>query len=261
MEDKNRLVWQQVAYYAPFLSDENVAEAIKLIEARREEICQDGGVRYSTTPFIDDIDDEDDEYGDDVYESSIELDDDLPFSNDGYSSIDEEEHSRWETECLLAELEDIVDRLQLSGMSLDAIHEFIDKRQTISRMAITEDYRIFLPEYNNMEIEMTALPKALYFLFLRYPEGIVLKELQNHYTELLNIYRQLRPNLDEEKRALTVSKLVNPLSNAINENLARIRKAFVEKFDEHLSKNYIITGAPGESYAIELNRRLVVWQD
>lgn len=258
MEDKNSLVWQQVAYYAPFLSDENVAEAIKLIEARREEICQDGGVRYSTTPFIDAIDDEDDEYGDDVYASSIDY---YPYNENLTPEENEEEQSKWETDELLYDLEYIVDRLQLSGMSLDAIHEFIDKRQTISRLAITEDYRIFLPEYNNMEIEMTALPKALYFLFLRYPEGIVLKELQDHYTELLSIYRQLRPNLDEEKRALTVSKLVNPLSNAIHENLARIRKAFVEKFDEHLSKNYIITGAPGEPYAIELNRRLVVWQD
>lgn len=258
MKDKNSLVWQQVAYYAPFLSDENVEEAIRLIEARREESVPDDDVMYSTTPFIDAIDDEDDEYGDDVYESSIEL---YPYDENLTPEENEEERSKWETDELLYDLEYIVDSLQLSGMSLDAIHEFIDKRQTISRLAITEDYRIFLPEYNNMEIEMTALPKALYFLFLRYPEGIVLKELQDHYTELLNIYRQLRPNLDEEKRALTVSKLVNPFSNAIHENLARIRKAFVEKFDEHLSKNYIITGAPGEPYAIELNRRLVVWQD
>lgn len=165
------------------------------------------------------------------------------------------------TQALLQMLDRTIEALQLSGMSVEALHEFVDKRQTVSRLVITEDYRIFLPEYNNMEIVMSALPKALFFLFLRYPEGIVLKELQDHNAELYNIYRQLRPHSDEVRVALTVTNLVNPLSNAINENMARIRKAFVEKFDEHLAKHYIITGRPGEAYAIPLDRSLVEWKE
>ena len=162
---------------------------------------------------------------------------------------------------MLSELQEAVARLRLHGVSLMAIHELIDKQEPLSKLVITPDYRLFLPDYNNMEIEMGTLPKALYFLFLRYPEGIVLKTLPDHYTELLNIYRQLRPRANEERIRVTITKVTNPLGNAINENVARIRKAFVEKFDEHLAQNYFVKGERAGLYGISLDPSLVVWKE
>ena len=173
----------------------------------------------------------------------------------------EEERSLKATADILRDLRMTVQRLRLEGVSLMAIHEFIDKQEPLSRMIITPDYRIFLPDYNNMEIEMGALPKAIYFLYLRYPEGIVYKHMPDYYNELLGIYKQLRPNTDEARLNLTVTKVVNPLGNALNENLARIRKAFVEKFDEHLANNYIILGERGAAYSIPLDRDLITWEE
>ena len=173
----------------------------------------------------------------------------------------DEEQSLVETEKVLRELRRTVQKLRLEGVSLMAIHEFIDKNEPLSRMVISPDYRIFLPDYNGMEIEMGALPKAIYFLYLRYPEGIVYKHMQDYYTELLNIYKQLRPNTDEARLNLTITKVVNPLGNALNENIARIRKAFVEKFDEHLANNYIIKGERGAQYYIPLDRDLILWEE
>ena len=172
-----------------------------------------------------------------------------------------EEKSLIETANVLCELRMTVQKLRLEGVSLMAIHEFIDKQEPLSRMIITPDYRIYLPDYNDMEIEMGALPKAVYFLYLRYPEGIIYKHMQDYYNELLNIYRQLRPNTDEARLNLTITKVVNPLGNALNENIARIRKAFVEKFDEHLANNYIITGERGLQYSIPLDRNLITWEE
>ena len=162
---------------------------------------------------------------------------------------------------MLSNLQEAVARLRLHGVSLMAIHELIDQQEPLSRLVITPDYRLFLPDYNNMEIEMGTLPKALYFLFLRYPEGIVLKTLPDHYTELLNIYRQLRPRANEERIRVTITKVTNPLGNAINENVARIRKAFVEKFDEHLAQNYFVKGERARLYGISLDPSLVVWDE
>lgn len=172
-----------------------------------------------------------------------------------------EEKSLIETANVLRELRMTVQKLRLEGVSLMAIHEFIDKQEPLSRMIITPDYRIYLPDYNDMEIEMGALPKAVYFLYLRYPEGIIYKHMQDYYNELLNIYRQLRPNTDEARLNLTITKVVNPLGNALNENIARIKKAFVEKFDEHLANNYIITGERGLQYSIPLDRNLITWEE
>lgn len=173
----------------------------------------------------------------------------------------EEERSLIDTQKVLEQLRRTVQKLRLDGVSLMAIHEFIDKQEPLSRMIITPDYRIFLPDYHNMEIEMGALPKAIYFLFLRYPEGIVYKHMQDYFTELLNIYKQLRPNTDEARLHVTITKVVNPLSNALNENFARIRQAFVEKFDEHLAWRYIISGERGSEYRIPLDRELITWEE
>ena len=173
----------------------------------------------------------------------------------------EEEQSLKETAEILRDLRMTVQRLRLEGVSLMAIHEFIDKQEPLSRMIITHDYRIFLPDYNNMEIEMGALPKAIYFLYLRYSEGIIYKHMPDHFSELLNIYKQLRPNTDEARLNLTITKVVNPLGNALNENIARIRKAFVEKFDEHLANNYIVSGERGLEYSIPLDRNLITWEE
>lgn len=173
----------------------------------------------------------------------------------------EEDYSLINTANILKELQIAVQKLRLEGVSLMAIHEYIDKQEPLSRMIITPDYRIFLPDYNDMEIEMGALPKAIYFLFLRYPNGIVYKHMQDYYKELLNIYKQLRPNTDEARLNLTITKVVHPFGNALNENLARIRKAFVEKFDEHLANNYIITGERGSQYLIPLDRELITWEE
>lgn len=173
----------------------------------------------------------------------------------------DEDNSLINTSKVLNELQIAVQKLRLEGVSLMAIHEFIDRQEPLSRMVITPDYRIFLPDYNDMEIEMGALPKAIYFLFLRYPNGIIYKHMQDYYKELLNIYKQLRPNTDEARLNLTITKVVNPFGNALNENLARIRKAFVEKFDEHLANNYIITGERGSQYLIPLDRELITWEE
>lgn len=173
----------------------------------------------------------------------------------------EEKQSLIETTKVLRELRMTVQKLRLEGVSLMAIHEFIDKQEPLSRMTITPDYRIFLPDYNDMEIEMGALPKAIYFLYLRYPDGIIYKHMPDYFSELLNIYKQLRPNTDEARLNLTITKVVNPLGNALNENIARIRKAFVEKFDEHLANNYIITGERGLQYSIPLDRDLITWEE
>ena len=49
-------------------------------------------------------------------------------------------------------LNETIKSLRLKGITLGAIHEFIDKQEPLSPIVITEDLRIFLPLYNNIEI-------------------------------------------------------------------------------------------------------------
>ena len=58
----------------------------------------------------------------------------------------------------------------------------------------------------------------------------------------------------------SIEDVTNPLLNSINEKCARIRSAFVKKFDEGLAKNYFVTGERGEVKKIVLPRDLVIWE-
>lgn len=153
------------------------------------------------------------------------------------------------------------ERLRLKGMSLAAIIELIIKGEPLSRLFVTTDNRLFLPEYNNIEIELTPKFKAVYFLFLNHPEGIILKHLEEYHKELTNYYSQMSKGELTPKMIESIKKMEVPGNNDINIALAKIRNAFESRFDEHLAKHYIIEGTPGEEYKIALDYNLIEWED
>ena len=140
------------------------------------------------------------------------------------------------------------------------LHSIIDEGERLSTLLITRDYRIFLPEYQNREIIMPALPKAVFILFLKHPEGIRFKDLADYHDELLGIYRALNPIGGTQRQLQSIQAVTNPMSNSINEKCAQIREAFIKHFDDSLAKNYYITGKKGEPKRIALAPSLVVWE-
>lgn len=112
----------------------------------------------------------------------------------------------------------------------------------LSKLLITNDYRFFLVDMGNREIELQPVHKAVYLLFLAHPEGIEFKRLGDYREELTHYYMQTAKMMDKEKILEGVDHLVNPLDNAINEKCSRIKKVFLEMMDEYMASYYIISG-------------------
>lgn len=165
-----------------------------------------------------------------------------------------------ETLELINEIERRVDKLAQKGISEHILQQIVSKPTVVSRMVISRDYRIFLPDYNNMEVVMPPLVKAVYFLFLRHPEGIIFKHLVDYRAELQRLYENIRGDYLDDKAVQSIIDITDPMKNSINEKCARIREAFVTRFDERLAVNYIIRGERGEPKRIPLHRELVEWQ-
>ena len=115
-------------------------------------------------------------------------------------------------------------------------------RGRLSRLLITADYRFILTDYNNIEVELQPVHKAVYLLFLRHPEGIEFKHLRDYRQELMELYAKMARWMDREKIGESVDKLVDPLDNAINEKCSRIKKVFLNLMDEYRASYYIISG-------------------
>lgn len=161
---------------------------------------------------------------------------------------------------LMEEVEERIHKLRKMGISQWALEQLVKPDLKLSRLVVTKDYHLLLTDYNNMEIEMEPINKAVYLLFLNHPEGIVFKCLPDYRTELAEIYQKIKPLCLNERALQSIEDVTNPLLNSINEKCARIRAAFINKFDEHLAKNYVVTGERGEAKMISLPRELVVWE-
>ncbi len=162
---------------------------------------------------------------------------------------------------LIEEVKERILKLRQRGVAEYILEQLIYPDDRLSRMVITKDYRILLPDYNDMEIKMEPLVKAVYLLFLKHPEGILFKHLPDYRQELTEIYVKLKPNGLNDRALQSIEDVTNPLLNSINEKCARIRGAFLSQFDDHMAKHYYIDGLRGEAKKIALPRDLIVWEE
>ena len=178
------------------------------------------------------------------------------FADDNFSQEEQEETINE----LMEEVRERINKLRQRGIAEYLLEQLIHPDNRLSRMVITKDWRILLPDYNNMEIKMEPLVKAVYLLFLRHPEGITFKQLPDYREELTRIYNQLKPSGLTDRAIQSIEDVTNPMLNSINEKCARIRAAFVGQFDEYMAKSYYIDGLSGEAKKIALPRNLVTWE-
>jgi hypothetical protein len=166
-----------------------------------------------------------------------------------------------ESEVLIQEIKQRIEKLRTKGIEtyMAESMQLKFRKTALSQMHITKDFHIYLDDYLGMEIEMGPLPKAVYLLFLNHPEGIIFKHLPDYQQELRDIYRQLKPTFGTASTLRSIEDVTDPTSNSINVICSRIRTAFVAKFDDHLARNYYITGKSGEVKRIILPRELVKW--
>lgn len=158
------------------------------------------------------------------------------------------------------EVKKLVRWLRSEGVSEEEIHSLVSPSQPISRLVITSDFRIMLPDYNQ-EIKIQPIHKAVYFLFLKHPEGIRFKELPDYREELSSIYWQMKTDTQVKRKIeRSLDDLTNPLKYSISEKCTRIYKTFVKEVGMEAAKVYAIQGKRGEARRIGLDRNLVEWE-
>ena len=156
------------------------------------------------------------------------------------------------------EVKDLVNYLRDNGVTEAEIMEFIRPEKKLSRLLVTKDFRIILPDYDNTEVRLEPLHKAVYLLFLRHPEGTRFKELPDYREELADIYHQMKRKTQVKKKVeRSIIDVTDPLNHSIIEKCARIRNAF-QKITP--CEEYVITGEKGEIRRIALDRELVEWE-
>ena len=158
------------------------------------------------------------------------------------------------------EAQEKIQNLLLNGCSPELILSLINQSVKLSRIRISKQLKIFLVDYDNVEIKMGPLPKTIFLFYLRHPEGVMFSHLQNYRDELLRIYGHVCTNDDPQKMEESIDRLIDPFDNSICEKVAAVKKAFVLQISDTIAKNYYINGSQGSKKKISLKRSLVEWE-
>lgn len=114
-----------------------------------------------------------------------------------------------------------------------------------------DGYRIFLTDYDNLEIKLRPLERVLYILFKNNPDGIVLNQLDGYRDYMLGIYHETGGPLDEVAMEAAIDALCNPFDNSASEKISYIKKAFKDALgSDELARHYYIAGRKGGIYYI-----------
>lgn len=108
-------------------------------------------------------------------------------------------------------------------------------------IVITDDKRILISQFNDLEVEFNALTKAVYILFCQNPNGINIKELSKHKIEILVLYTEISRLLDFNLIMSNIEELISSESKAIYTHISRIKSTFYKIMDQKYANNYIIT--------------------
>ena len=161
------------------------------------------------------------------------------------------------TKEILAEIRRIQEKY---GVTLDELELIMGYTVRLSPVHITLGGQIFLPDFEHKEVKMSNISKALYFLFLRHPEGLRYKEVADHREELLNLYLRVTGRDDPEEIEKSIDLLIDPYGNALNVNASRIKTAFRNVVSDRVARFYYLNGAAGDVKKVPLDRDLVIWE-
>ena len=124
---------------------------------------------------------------------------------------------------------------------------------------IDKEFNIRMGVADGQILQLRPLVKTLFILFLRHPEGILLKHRDDYRTELEEIYSTINPNTFMEDVKARVARLVDLEDNSFSEKASVLNARLKELLPDEIAGDYQIRGHNGCPRKIGLNPLLVHW--
>ena len=165
-----------------------------------------------------------------------------------------------EAEELLALMAKVQERLKAMGVSASAPETMPDSEAAAPvELFIDRRYTIRTGAPDGPVLPLRPLVKTLFILFLRHPEGILLKQREQYRQELEDIYAVISPSTSFEEVRARVGRLVNIQDNSFSEKASVLNARLEELLPKGLAEDYKIQGYNGHPRRVPLNPLLVHW--
>ena len=120
------------------------------------------------------------------------------------------------------------------------------------RLELTEGMDVLI---DVKKISMTPLPKALFLLFWRHPEGICFKDMSDYREELVELYGRTSRSDDPERFRSTIDRLIDLDSNSLDTQRYLLKRQLEAQMNPSDAAMFCIRGSRGEKKVIPASRR------
>ena len=151
------------------------------------------------------------------------------------------------------EAEELMAFLKLATKEIQRRHLVL--KTPVNHVRITRNYRIYI---GRQELKVRPMAKSVLLLFLKHPEGIILKDVNDYREELSLFYRKISRSDNPKEIERRIMRITDLFNNELNVNIARVNKALASMIDD--ACHYQITGEAGASKRIWLDRKWVTWE-
>lgn len=107
-------------------------------------------------------------------------------------------------------------------------------------LVVKSDGSIVLPNYNNLQINLNPLEKALYLFLLQHPEGVEADALVGYRKDLLRIYHHFTIFGDESTIENSIDNLLSEDKGALYSHISKLNSKIDAQLADSLAKPYRI---------------------
>ena len=126
-----------------------------------------------------------------------------------------------------------------------------------SEVRITSTLRVYV---GARELKIRPMAKTVLLLFLRHPEGILLKHIGDYRAEMTTYYSRVMRSQNPADAERRVQRLLDIFSNELNVNISRVNAALSALVSPTEEQLYRVSGRAGKPKSIPLDRTLVIWE-
>lgn len=153
-------------------------------------------------------------------------------------------------------------RRRLKEMGLEEETAYPEGRaEPTVELYIDGQYHIRLGSPQGQEIPFRPIVRALFILFLKHPEGILLKERIQFQEELDEIYAVIAPHVDAQDRWRRVRRLTDSEGNAFSENLSVLNATLDRILPPDQVQEFKVQGYNGHPRQVPLSPLKVHWEN
>ena len=152
----------------------------------------------------------------------------------------------------IRETEKLLERLRRMLSDYGKSESALQGMAAEQRLELTEGMDVLI---DGKKISMTPLPKALFLLFWRHPEGICFKDMSDYREELVELYGRTSRSDDPERFRSTIDRLIDLDSNSLDTQRYLLKRQLEAQMNPSDAAMFCIRGSRGEKKVIPASRR------